>query len=364
MTVRVTKPEYNIRDKISLLEKPVGVTGAQLMKSETAREAGSIIGVGRKNLCINGNFKCWQRGTSIASGAAGNVSNTYKYVTADRWQTYFYNSYARQEVVLPTGEQVYAIRETQQVTRNFMTHIIEDGGSIWYEGGDITISFWARTSGKRTGVSLGIYFYDSWNSSQYTFTNVRSNVIIEGGQWKHYTVTATIPGNASNRAHLAIEFDNNAYGSWYQLTSGEYWEFANVQIEKGSVATEFEYRSEAEELTLCQRYLVVYGGTDECHLGVASAYNLSNINLSLALPTTMRTGLPSLSKVTDGTNWLQAYIGTTGTNSNPTPQLGENSNNNVIRVYIPSAVSGSLTAGQALWCQVLPNAKLIVSAEM
>ena len=254
MTVRVTKPEFNIRDKISQLEKPIGVTGAQLMKSETAREAGSILGVGRKNLCINGNFKCWQRGTSIASGAAGNVSNTYKYVTADRWQTYFYNSYARQEVVLPTGEQVYAMRETMQVIRNFMVNVIEDGGSIWYEGGDITISFWARTSSKRTGVSLGFYFYDDWAGSAYTFTNVRSNVIIEGHQWKHYTVTATIPGNTANRSHLAIEFDNNSYGSWYQLIAGEYWEFANVQIEKGSVATEFEYRSEAEELALCQRY--------------------------------------------------------------------------------------------------------------
>ena len=254
MTVRVTKPEFNIRDKISQLEKPIGVTGAQLMKSETAREAGSILGVGRKNLCVNGNFKCWQRATSIASGASGNATNSYKYLTADHWQTYFYNSYARQEVVLPTGEQVYAMRETMQVIRNFMVNVIEDGGSIWYEGGDITISFWARTSSKRTGVSLGFYFYDDWAGSAYTFTNVRSNVIIEGHQWKHYTVTATIPGNTANRSHLAIEFDNNAYGTWYQLIAGEYWEFANVQIEKGSVATEFEYRSEAEELALCQRY--------------------------------------------------------------------------------------------------------------
>ena len=363
MTVRVTKPEFNIRDKISQLEKPIGVTGAQLMKSETAREAGSILGVGRKNLCVNGNFKCWQRATSIASGASGNATNSYKYLTADHWQTYFYNSYARQEVVLPTGEQVYAMRETMQVIRNFMVNVIEDGGSIWYEGGDITISFWARTSSKRTGVSLGFYFYDDWAGSAYTFTNVRSNVIIEGHQWKHYTVTATIPGNTANRSHLAIEFDNNAYGTWYQLIAGEYWEFANVQIEKGSVATEFEYRSEGEELTLCQRYLVVYGGTDECHLGTANAYTAANINLSLALPTTMRTGNVTLSKVTDGTNWLQSYIGASGTNSNPTPQLGETSNNNVIRLYIPSASSG-LTAGQALWCQVLPNAKLIVSAEM
>ena len=254
MTVRVNKDSFNLREKLSELERPIGLKGSDLMKSETVQDARDIIGAGRRNLCINGNFKCWQRGTSIAGGATGNSSNTYKYVTADRWQTYFYNTYARQDVVLPNGEKVYAFRETYNVTRNFFAHIIEDGGRIWNQGGDITISFWARTSGKTTGVSLGFYWYDNWAGSAYTHDSPRKNIIIEGSEWKHYSVTKKLSANANNRAHLAIEFDNNAYGSWSQLTSGEYWEFANIQIEKGSVATDFEYRSISEELALCQRY--------------------------------------------------------------------------------------------------------------
>ena len=146
-------------------------------------------------------------------------------------------------------------------------------------------------------------------------------------------------------------------------TIGDTWYLAGVQLEVGKNATDFEHRSYGEELALCQRYCVVYGGTDECHLGTAGAYNGTNLNLSLALPTTMRTGNPTLSKVTSGGNWIQSYVGLNGNNSNATPELGETTNNNVLRVYIPNAHSG-LNTGQALWCQVLPNAKLIVSDEL
>ena len=261
MTVRINKSAFNIREKLSELERPIGLKGSELMKAETAQEAGSLLGVGRRNLCINGNFKIWQRGTSIAGGASGNNINEYKYVTADRFQTYFCSTYARQDSVLPSGERVYSLRETFNSIRCFFVQIIEEGGRIFNQGDYITISFWAKTSGKQTGVSLGFYWYTGPNWSGYTFSNTRSNVIIEGSEWKYYTVTTQIPANANDRPHLAIEFDNfgpygGTYGDgdWSQLSTGEWWEFANIQIEKGKVATEFEHRSYGEELALCQRY--------------------------------------------------------------------------------------------------------------
>ena len=289
MALRASKPSFNVREKLTELAVKFGLKGSELAKAETVQDARDIIGAGRRNLCINGNFKCWQRGTSIAGGATGNSSNTYKYVTADRWQTYFYNSYARQDVVLPNGEKVYALRETFNVTRNFFAHIIEDGGRIWNQGGDITISFWARTSGKTTGVSLGFYWYDDWAGSAYTHDAPRENIIIEGSEWKHYSVTKKLSTNANNRANLAIEFDNNNYGSWSQLTSGEYWEFANIQIEKGSVATDFEHRSIGEELALCQRYYQkIYYNTSDYPFGYCYTYNQSASACTVPLPTNMR----------------------------------------------------------------------------
>ena len=72
---------------------------------------------------------------------------------------------------------------------------------------------------------------------------------------------------------------------------------------------------------------------------------------------------PSISKVTSGGNWLQSYKGASGQNSNASVEVGEKVNNN-IRVYCQTTGHSSLSTGDALWCQVLPNAKLILSAEM
>ena len=46
-----------------------------------------------------------------------------------------------------------------------------------------------------------------------------------------------------------------------------------------------------------------------------------------------------------------------------TIEVGEKVNNN-IRLYCQTTGHSSLSAGQGLWCQVLPNAKLILAAEL
>ena len=299
MAVRVNKSAFNIREKINELTKRFGLKGSELAAAETAQEAGSLLGVGRRNLCINGNFKIWQRATSIANGDPGNTTDAYKYVTADRWQTFYPNTYARQDSVLPNGERVYSFRETFSSTRLFFDHVIEDGGRIFDQGGDITISFWAKTSGPSTGVSLGFYWLDGPIWSNFTNSNVRKNVIIEGSEWKYYTTTVSLPTNANNRQHLAIEFDNNQnYGNWIQLSGTDYWEFANIQMEVGKVATKFEHRSYGEELALCQRYFTRLYFPNSAYVAQGGLQNSSNIRGSMIhLPTTLRS-VPNAS--TDG----------------------------------------------------------------
>ena len=50
MTVRISKPEFNLREKIAELDKPTGLKGNELMRSETSQEAREFISAGRKNL--------------------------------------------------------------------------------------------------------------------------------------------------------------------------------------------------------------------------------------------------------------------------------------------------------------------------
>ena len=80
MTVRITKPEFNIREKLSELDIPVGNHGSQLMKSSTVGESQKLLQIkNRKNYFINGDCKIWQRGTSsIVPTDFGNYG-------CDRW---------------------------------------------------------------------------------------------------------------------------------------------------------------------------------------------------------------------------------------------------------------------------------------
>ena len=67
MTVRVSKPAFNLREKLSELDKPSGIKGNELMRSETTQEARDFISAGRKNLIINGAMQHAQRGTSTTT---------------------------------------------------------------------------------------------------------------------------------------------------------------------------------------------------------------------------------------------------------------------------------------------------------
>ena len=54
MTVKITKPEIDIREKLTELNKPSGIAGEAMLRAETPQEQFNLIGAGRKNLIING----------------------------------------------------------------------------------------------------------------------------------------------------------------------------------------------------------------------------------------------------------------------------------------------------------------------
>ena len=65
MTVNVTKPQINVREKLSELDKPSGIAGEAILRSETPQEVFNYIGAGRRNLIINGDMQVAQRATSV-----------------------------------------------------------------------------------------------------------------------------------------------------------------------------------------------------------------------------------------------------------------------------------------------------------
>ena len=57
MTVRVNKPSFNIREKLSELGRKFGLKGSELAAAETVQEARDLVSAGRKNLIINGDMR-------------------------------------------------------------------------------------------------------------------------------------------------------------------------------------------------------------------------------------------------------------------------------------------------------------------
>jgi hypothetical protein len=247
MAVRSSKPAFNIREKLKELERPIGAAGTSLIRSDTPQEAFNIIGAGRKNLLINGDFKISQRG-DYSSAIAASHSTYY----LDRWKTDISGPSAtiqRQTVTLPDKTQTYSAKlaATSTVTSGYLQlqQFIEV--FPYMQGRTVTFSAWVRSNKK---VRLRM---------ENTLTNYDSLTEHDGnGQWQFLSQTLILGSGFTSLRFGVIMWNssgantgavNNAY-----ITSGDYLEFANYQVEFGPVATPFEYRSIGEELVLCQRY--------------------------------------------------------------------------------------------------------------
>ena len=397
MAVKVSKPKVNIREKLTELDIPKGVHGTQLVASSSAAETFDIVKAGRKNLLLNGEMRINQRGN--VTGVTGNG-----YGGPDRWKTMLAAGGTwdiSQDTDVPIGQGFtkswkldcttadaavdagdYFLLE-QRIEANRMAEL------CWgtARAKPATLSFWVKSS--VTGDGNAMFHTDGFTPTRIinqTFTIHNAN------EWEYKTMTFPAHGpensfTVDNTTGMRLWIWFKAGTTWTAGTgTRNYWRnntgnqqapgttiniasstdnnllITGVQLEVGSDATPFEQRSYEEELALCQRYCVVYGDDDEVHLGIGAAYNSTNINLTVSTPVTMRSQ-PAVSKVTSGGNWLQSYKGATGQNSNASVEVGEKVNNN-IRVYCQTTGHSSLSTGDALWCQVLPNAKLIFSAEL
>jgi hypothetical protein len=400
MTVTVTQPTINVREKLNELDKPTGIAGQAMLAAETPQEQQALIGVGRRNIIKNGALQVWQRGTSFTSVSANDT------FTADRFAYQEGSSTtAAYTISQSTGPVEYGFDRSFKIEVTTADTSLADNqyAQIHYpiEGQDlqqmakgtsgalpVTMSFWVKSN--VTG-AYAATLWDGPNSRQ----NSAHYTVDAADVWEHKVITyaADTTGTIDNdnTEGLAIKFVLSAGVDYTGGTegptshsgsgttnyaakqvanlvtaTGNYWEITGVQLELGKVATPFEHRSYGEELAACQRYTYVIGGSGVTTLGGGSMYNSTAVNIDVSLPVQMRDTSPSLTPVPNGTgNWLNVYVGATGTNSNATPQLGDNAQAS-LRIYATNAHSGSSpsAAGAAVWCMVLAGAKLIISEEL
>jgi len=269
--------------------------------------------LGRRNLIINGDMQVAQRGTS---------STTSGYQTADRFTNTFGTAAFTQTIdaTVPAGLGFSSSYKHECTTASSATgaffgiqHSIE-AQNIRNSGWDytsassfVTLSFYARSSVAGTYL-CGLRTVDG------TAYNISSQYTLAANTWKR--VIVSFPGNSNltitNDSGLGLKvfpmlelgsdytagstFDAwTAHGGSTQTpdvainihdTVNSTFFITGVQLEVGSVATDFEHRSVGEELALCQRYF--YRFTGHGTLFYADYYSNDTFITKEPLPVEMR----------------------------------------------------------------------------
>ncbi|MEO3960757.1 hypothetical protein [Chromobacterium piscinae] len=227
--------------------------GNKADKATTLAGYGITDNVQRKNLVINGSFDIWQRGTSFRNPASGAY-------TADRWCVYYDGTpgeftVGRQDwpVDSPSESSYYLqwnqATAVQGTTRRELQHRIESVKR--FAGKACTLSFTAWSDVART-IQVG--------AAQIFATAPTANAVITPGQNinlttvpQRFSVTLNLPAipantKLSDRNYLEIQFRLPNTGTFFSFA------ISDVQLEKGTMASEFETRPYYADLPLCQRY--------------------------------------------------------------------------------------------------------------
>jgi hypothetical protein len=302
---------------------------------------GSTVGSGWsgfKNRIINGAMMIDQRnaGASVAL-PTGEVYSIDRFIA--RFSAVSYSITQSQSSVAPTGfKNSLFLNVTTGGTatsgvRGLVATKIEgynfaDFGYGASGASTFTMSFWVRSS--LTGTFSGSFQNIDVNRS-YVFTYSVS----AANTWEQKTITVvgdtTGTWNTTNGIGLTINFDlgngsdlkTGTTGSWISgdyrgatgsvapfTSSGATFYITGVQLEKGSTATSFDYRSYSAELAMCQRYCVRYGGTsnnEDVNTQVIIGYNSTSAYGAIYAVVPMR-ATPSVSsgnvRLVDQTNSL------------------------------------------------------------
>lgn len=316
-----------------------------------------------KNKIINGGFDIWQRGTSFSAGG----------YTADRWLLQVDGAGATravsQQVLTPasiTGfESQFFLRYNQSVagsgaTYNIIEQRIEDVRTL--SGQTVSVSFWAKADSNRTITSQMQQIFGTGGSAEVQSVATQTHNLTTSWQRFSYTATvASISGKTiGSDSYATFRFN-------FPLNSTFTVDIEGVQVERGSIATEFEQRHIADELRLCQRYYVRYSRTDTINgidvsnvFPIMHAYGTGSVyGKMFDLPVRMRTSPDLTLSSPSHINPINAGGSSTGVFSAATLT----SKPNFITLDSSSGSSG-LTAGNASALNFTANFDLRASSEL
>ena len=264
---------------------------ADITAGDTAARAG------RKNWIINGDFQISQRG-AFSSATSITASPVYY---LDRFRCKHNNisgTVVRQTNQTVNGKVTTTMSLTATAGSNGRVEAVQMIEDEVFNGQTVTISAWVISN----SASARLIIHQNGANIQTS-----SNAHTGGGAYELLQATVTC---ASNAGQLHIYTGIQAAGTGnVAIANGHYFKMGFLQLELGSVATDFEHRSYGEILADCQRY---YQKTDTFEHFNLTRYkgNSGNAYNSFKLACTMRS-TPTFSQ---GGTWTASsnagYAGT------------------------------------------------------
>jgi hypothetical protein len=251
-----------------------------------------------RNIVINGDMKVAQRATTATVGPNGTGEG---YTVVDRFlnslngtvvstftqSTDAPSGFAKSaKIVITTADSSLASTDFWHFRTSLEGQDLQHIGKGTSGAKSLTVSFWVKSN--KTGVYT-TEFEDVNNSriSSMSYTINSSNV----WEYKSLTFNPDTTGAFTDNPNLSLRINfwlvsgsqyqggtfyngtwgadvdgNRVHNSQVNLgdTVGNSWQITGLQLETGSVATDFEHKTYASELTACQRYYQqLVGGSDQ-----------------------------------------------------------------------------------------------------
>jgi len=251
-----------------------------------------------RNLIINGAMNVAQRGTSSTSYGihtvdriACNFGGTDEVITQSQVDvaagTTPYTLGFRKAFRLTNGNQTSGAGASDFVRTEYRIEAQDIANSGWNytsSSSNITLSFWVKSSVSKNfnylihssdgtarlfPTETGTLSADTWTKvtktisgdSNLTFDNDNGlGMILHIYQYLGTTYTASSVTNNQWVNYNGNEQTPDQTSTWW-TTNDATFEITGLQLEVGSVATDFEHRSFAQELQLCKRYYEVFNPT-------------------------------------------------------------------------------------------------------
>jgi len=306
-------------------------------------------GLGFRNVLINGDFKVWQRGTSIT------VTTGSPY-TADRWcvtpgGTANFSA-SRQTASLDGFQYCLRLQRTAANTNTsalYLSQPVETVTSIPLANKQVSFSFYARAGANFSAAS--------------SVLNVR---LVTGTGTDGNYLAATLTGQAiplDTTATLTTSFQRFTYSVFVPSgvnqvqpvffytpvgTAGaaDYFDVTGVQLEQNYSSTPFEQRPIGAETALCQRYYYRRKATATGFVlsSGGQCYATTGIVVHLPFPVTMRIAPTAVEQTGTAADYKVWNAGASGINLNTVPIFN---NSSTEQGTIEATVASGLVAGNS-----------------